>query len=613
MAATYRALASVLMLIGFYVVALLQLAAVIAFGVWLHDVANGIVTAKLVVPLLIALGAVVVALWRALRATSEPDPGLIVGDREAPALWATVRGLADAVGTRAPDEIRIVPQVNAAVSEQTRLLGLLAGRRTLYVGLPLLQTMRTDQLRAVLAHELGHYSGQHTRLGEVAYRGRLAIIGTVNRIGGRNPVGLVFKAYARLYLRVDNAASRRQELEADRSAVLLAGPEAATSALRALPGLDAAWHFYMQRYVEPGWQADLTPEDLFGGFAEFAAAREEELAALREATPEEETSPWDTHPPIGVRIAAMGTVPADTVAPDPRPAAHLLADIAAAGRQLQQIVVRTDGRQQLPWPEFTAAMVAAMVQRRADTVYRAAGRFTGTPEPALSTILGLVRDNRLGEFAEGFFRDAPREDAALRFADPMEVLFENAAVRSGVARWEHSWTGPARLVGPAGEPLDLAEAAKLAVSAQTLDEALARLDRFGIDPERASVVQRRVDTRDAGLVGAIANVKIDGVQHDLLILDRGLVLVADPGRAGAGEKRLRALVGSTPVAQLVADHTFLPYEEIASATVRKRIPLRAELTLSDGRTLNLHELYGSELLEKHSRDNLLIVLDRFAD
>ncbi|WDZ85177.1 M48 family metallopeptidase [Micromonospora cathayae] len=608
MSATYRALASVLMLIGFYVVALLQLAAVGAFGWWLLGVSNGLVTAKLTLPLLVALGAVVVALWRAVRTRNEPEPGLTVGDREAPQLWAAVRELAAAVGTRPPDEIRIVPGVNAAVAEDAKLLGLLPGRRILYVGLPLLQTMRTDQIRSVLAHELGHYSGQHTRLGGVAYRGRLAILGTVGRISGRNPIGWVFTAYAKLYLRVDNAASRRQELEADRSSVLLAGPEAAASALRALPALDAAWGFYMRRYVEPGWSADLAPDDLFGGFAEFCAAREQELVALREAPPDEERSPWDTHPPIGVRIAAMRDAPAGTVDPDPRPAAHLLADPAGAGRQLQQIVVEHGRRQRLPWPEFTAAAVAAMVQRQADRIFRAAGRFAGTPEPSLATVLDLVRSNRLGEFAERFFTDATRREAALRFAEPMEILFENAVVRAGAARWEHSWSGPARLVGPAGEPVDLAETAKLAVAPQTLDEALARLSAFGVDPGRVTVVQSRVTARDADLVGAIANVKVDGVQHDVLILDRGLVLVGKPGRAGNGQKRLRKLVGSAPVEQIAAAHTFLPYEEIVAATVRRQVPLKAELTLHDGRTVAVQELYGSELLEKHSRDNLLAVL-----
>ncbi|MET7667068.1 M48 family metallopeptidase [Micromonospora luteifusca] len=613
MSATYRALASVVMLIGFYVVALLQLAAVAALGVWLFGHTNGIVTGKLLLPLVVALGAVAVGLWRAIRTKNEPAPGLIVTEREAPGLWANVRELATAVGTRAPDEIRLVPEVNAAVAEQSRLLGLVGGRRTLYVGLPLLQAMRTDQLRSVLAHELGHYSGNHTRLGAVAYRGRLAIAETLERISPRNPIGWVFKGYSKLYLMVDNAASRRQELEADRSSVLLAGHDAAASALRTLPALGAAWGFFMRRYVEPGWSAELVPDDLFGGFGQLLQARRDEITELRESSPDREPSPWDTHPPIGVRVAAMAALPAGTVGPDERPAALLLSDIATAGRQLQGIVVDHGRRQALPWAQFTAASVAAGVQQQADGIYRAAGRFTGVSKPGLTTVLDLVSSGRLGEFAEQFFTDATRKEASARFAGPMETLLDNAAVRSGRAHWQLSWSGPAQLVGPDGQPWDLAEIAKLAVAPQTLDVALARLAELGIDPSGATVVEDRVSGRDADLIGALANIKIDGREHDVLILDRGLVFIVDPGKASQGEKRLQALVGSVPIAELAARHTFLPYEEIVSVNVIREVPLKAELTLHDGRVVALQELMASELLEKQSRNTLLKVFRRISD
>ncbi|MFC8846908.1 MULTISPECIES: M48 family metallopeptidase [unclassified Micromonospora] len=610
MSATYRALASVLMLIGFYVVALLQLAAVVAFAVWIHQWASGLVTAKLTIPLVLALGAVLVGLWRAIRTKNEPAPGLVLSEREAPQLWATVRELAAAVGTRAPDEIRLVPEVNAAVAEQSSMLGLVGGRRTMYVGLQLLQAMRVDQLRSVLAHELGHYSGRHTRLGGVAYRGRLAIAETIGRISRRNPVGWVFRGYAKLYLLVDNAASRRQELEADRSSVRLAGREAATSALRTLPALDAAWAFYLRRYVEPGWSAGLAPDDFFGGFAKLLAGRRNEIDELRENAPDEKASRWDTHPPIGIRVAAMADAPVDPAAPDERPAAVLLADIDAAGQALQGLVVDCEGRQVLPWPEFIAAAIAAGGQREADAVYRAAGRFTGAENPGLATVLDLVRAGRLGEFAERFLTGVDPEEAAARFAGPMGSLLVNAAIRAGRAHWRLSWSAPARLVGPDGEPCDLSDIAKLAVDPLTLDDALARLAELGVDPDGATVVQRRVSGRDADLVGGLANIKIDGTEHDVLVLDRGLVLIADPGKASQGEERLRALVGSVPVAELAGRHTFWPYEEITSVAVKREVPLKAELTLHDGRTVTMQELFFGELLEKSSRDTLLAVFRR---
>ncbi|HEX5542995.1 MAG TPA: M48 family metallopeptidase [Micromonospora sp.] len=608
MAAAFRALASVVMLAGFYLVALVQLGATIALVIWLASVSSGALALKITGPLLTAtVGAVAVALWKAIRAKPEPAPGLVVGPDQAPALWATVHELAEVVGTRVPDEIRIVPEVNAAVSEETQLLGLISGRRTLYIGLPLLQAFTVDQMRAVLAHELGHYSGQHTRLGEVAYRGRLAMGGTISRIGPYNPVGWIFKGYSLLYLLVDNAASRRQELEADRASVQVAGQAAATGALRELPVLSAAWGFYFARYVEPGWEAGFVPADLFGGFAELVAARKEELDEMRAQEPDGERSRWDTHPPIPERIANMTAMDDPAVTEDGRPAAVLVSDIAGIGSQLQEQVVDVGERAVLDWPQFTAAMVGSGIQRNADTIYRAAGRVTGASEPGLSTVLDLVEENRLGEFATRFFSDLPAEEAAQRFAEPMELLLQSAAVACDVAHWRHSWSGPAELVGVDGELLELDEIAALAVSPQTLEKARRHLAELGIDPTRATLVEQKATAQGADLIAGIANIKVDGVEHDLLVLDRGCVFVADPGETDHGKRRMQELVGSVPLAELATQHRFLPFEEIASVTVTREVPLRAELALHDGSTLALKESWSGELLEKNSRDTLLKV------
>lgn len=613
MSATFRALASVAMLAGFYVVALFQLGAALALVIWLVTVIPGLLAVKLTLPLIAASGgAVLVALWKAIRSRPEPPHGLPLGPDQAPELWRTVRELADVVGTRTPDEIRLVPEVNAAVSEDTKMLGLVGGRRILYIGLPLLQAMNLDQIRSVLAHELGHYSGRHTRLGGVAYRGRLAIGGTIGRIGPRNPVGYVFRGYARLYLLVDNAVSRRQELEADRSSVQVAGQAAAASALRELPVLDAAWGFFHTRYVQPGWSAGYLPEDLFGGFAELVTARAEELAKLRASEPEETGSRWDTHPPIGERIAAITAMPDNPAASDDRPAGTLLPDLGTAGRQLQELVVEAGDRTRLPWPEFTHAMVAAGMQRMADNVYRALGRFTGTEDPGLPVLLELVESRRFPEFAEQLFPDHTRKEAVGEFVDVMDTLLVNAAATAGAAQWRHSWSEPARLVGRDGEPLDLTEIAALAVRPETLPEALARLAALGVDPEQGRIVQRRASADGSRLLAGLANIKVDGVEHDILVLNRGLVLISGPGKADKGTKRLQELVSSVPVAELAGRHQFLPFEEFTGATVQKQVPLKAQIALHDGRTITLHEQWSSELLEKKSRDTLLEALQTVA-
>jgi hypothetical protein len=67
------------------------------------------------------------------------------------------------------------------------------------------------------------------------------------------------------------------------------------------------------------------------------------------------------------------------------------------------------------------------------------------------------------------------------------------------------------------------------------------------------------------------------------------------------------------VGELATRHPYLPYEEITSVEVTREVPLKATLTLYDGRTVQVQELMASEFLEKHSRDTLLRVFERIND
>lgn len=55
--------------------------------------------------------------------------------QDQPELWEQVRAAAEAMGERPPDELYLVAEVDAGVAEQSRLLGLLPGRRRMLLGL----------------------------------------------------------------------------------------------------------------------------------------------------------------------------------------------------------------------------------------------------------------------------------------------------------------------------------------------------------------------------------------------------------------------------------------------------------------------------------------------
>lgn len=72
-------------------------------------------------------------------------------------------------GTAPPEEIYLTALPDLGVTEIGGTLGI-GGRRILVLGVPLLHWLTVAELRAGLAHELGHYLGGDTKLsGVVSY------------------------------------------------------------------------------------------------------------------------------------------------------------------------------------------------------------------------------------------------------------------------------------------------------------------------------------------------------------------------------------------------------------------------------------------------------------
>lgn len=99
-------------------------------------------------------------------------PGPELSPEEQPRLRQLVDAVAAEVGEPPPDAVYLDLPVNASVLEHRR-------RRIMLLGLPLLATVDADELRAVIAHEYGHYAGGDTRFAGWIWRTRVAILKTV--------------------------------------------------------------------------------------------------------------------------------------------------------------------------------------------------------------------------------------------------------------------------------------------------------------------------------------------------------------------------------------------------------------------------------------------------
>ncbi|MFH8749538.1 M48 family metalloprotease [Streptomyces rimosus] len=423
MGTSLRALRALILLAGFYVLALAVLAlltgAALAARAWAPPAAAltvAVLCALLGLPVLRGVFTLGAAGGNSKRGSGSGVPeteGLAVTDAEQPELWRAVRSLAERTGTRAPDAILLTEEVNAAVREDTRLLGLLPGRRRLYLGVPLLIGLTEPQLHSVIAHELGHYGNADTRLAGITLRGRDSVLRTVEGFqaprrklkdrawarqgrpageavregrsidlggGGRTGFGYgsmarPFQAYARFYLRATNSVGRGQELAADRVAARVAGRDATASALREIAVLDVVHDFYLNEYVALGARAALLPPpgEVCGGVRHLLADPElrSDLAELRGEPGPGNGSPYDSHPPVAERIRLIEALPDDGRAADPaRPALALLREPGRLLVELERVLLTPEAlaMERADWPELIHRATHALAEADAEAL-----------------------------------------------------------------------------------------------------------------------------------------------------------------------------------------------------------------------------------------------------
>jgi Zn-dependent protease with chaperone function len=292
-----RVFLAVALTIGFYALALGLMAAMI----WVIFQPN--VPGRLFAFCILGVGVIAISIIPWPRRFIPPGPQLNPAGQ--PRLFAELQTVARAVGESMPAEVYISPEMNAGVLQRGR-------RRVMVLGLPLMQVLTVNEMRAVLAHEFGHYHGGDTRLGPFIYRTREAIERTLRNASRQSAfLQLPFLWYGRMFLRVTQAISRRQELTADELAARTFGSQSMIEGLKALARGSVAWTAYWRTEVVPLLEAGFQPP-IAEGFQRFIHEPEiwrQADQAAQEMLASSRPDPYDSHPPDNERIAALASLP----------------------------------------------------------------------------------------------------------------------------------------------------------------------------------------------------------------------------------------------------------------------------------------------------------------
>jgi Zn-dependent protease with chaperone function len=273
------------------------------------------------------LAAVVRSLF--VRVKNE-DPGHAVTPEEMPALWELARAVAQRLNTRPVDAIFLTPGVEIGVFERGALRAMLRnqGQRYLILGMGALSGLTQGQLRAILAHEYGHFSNRDTAGGNLAQLVQRSLYNIARNLSSSglatwyNPAWWFVNIYNRIFLRITQGASRLQEFLADRVAALAYGAHNLAGGLEQLIRQNITFALQVETEVKQASEQQRRLHNL------YALPPVEDSAALEKALAETMRRPssvYDGHPAPHDRLPLIDRIkvenPPDA---DPRPAWELI-------------------------------------------------------------------------------------------------------------------------------------------------------------------------------------------------------------------------------------------------------------------------------------------------
>ena len=443
-AAVSVALLGVLILAVAFGFAFIPAAALIALGVLVAFKATAVL-----VLVLLKLGKLVILLavpaWTMLRSSVsllfsrfQPPQGRELTRSEAPRLYERLDELRRRLKGPAIHKVLLVDEINAAIVQYPRF-GLLGWEQNvLILGLPLLQSLGEGEAMAVLAHEYGHLSGYHGRLGGFIYRFRAAWSRLQQLSGqwtdwGSRLIARLFRWYAPYFNAYTFVLARQNEYVADQTAVEIAGRDNAANALIrtniTTQFADTAfWPSIERRIViepePPGDRSAFWEQSLRSNLDPQQRARFLDVARQRQ------TDHMNTHPALKDRLAAIGARIDDEAAlhlepPDVNAASAWLAPSIA------QIVAEIDGSWRARVADHWHKRHAHLRERQQRLTELDARQDLGVEElwervtllgelhaddelmPAIDTLLNLAPDHPPGRFQRGILLLQRGEEAGI--------------------------------------------------------------------------------------------------------------------------------------------------------------------------------------------------------
>jgi Zn-dependent protease with chaperone function len=269
-------------------------------------------------PIGLVAGALTLSTWAVVRSLFLPPPlprfGIDLVELEQPRLFAALREVATVAGSLPVNQVELGPGTGIAVLEEGSAAKVILGRgrRRLRLGFWAVHELDEDELKAVLAHEFGHFSNGDTRLTPIIHHVLTATQLMIYRMATArwwarlNPVYWYLPTWLQTFQRVTAAHSRIAELLADDVAARAYGGTTLRAALTKTSSASDLFARVTLPMVSMLRRAGRRCSDVYACLeaarpAGHSGLQAERLASILDRPPHE----GDSHPPIRARMARM--------------------------------------------------------------------------------------------------------------------------------------------------------------------------------------------------------------------------------------------------------------------------------------------------------------------
>lgn len=291
------------------------------------------------------------AVIKAIFATPKHEfvvEGKILDEEAAGPMWTELREICAKVGTAPPNRIIAGIDDNFFVTENPVTVdGTQYEGKTLFVSLPLLKQLRTEEAASILAHEMAHFSGDdtlYTRKISPLLKQYTHYLNGLYEQPATKPIFHFMYFFRMLFELSLGKLSREREFRADSIAASVTSPKDCAAALLRTVAYSTFRRsievdlFKQQRVLEVADVSDRIEQ----GFVAYASQFGDSPEMSQQAT----AHPFDSHPSISQRLNAYG------IQLTPTEAADLLATPADGG--WYQKITDAFGLEKAQWSEFEA-------------------------------------------------------------------------------------------------------------------------------------------------------------------------------------------------------------------------------------------------------------------